>query len=682
MEMDGSVEMYTGQWWSDRIQAYDKKFRNWINAAQKIERLYAHKNMGEKSASALLTSLYSTVEGMLLSQSPIPIVKRRFNTDDKLSRVAEATLQSALKAALDLDDDLEKLGESFMQDFFLVGRGTFWVSLEFPRDRNGDFRVDSDGNMLAPDKSPIEFVSWKDFVHDPFVESELDINKVWVARRKWMTPKSIAETYENEEFLNLSTGINRDLYMSNQLQTPEMDSTDEVDPHAHEVEVFEIWCPDTQTVYHLAHAEAKLLAEEDDPLHLQTFNPCVTGYWKTEPHSLIPIPQYTDVAHIVDELNELEVEIKNTSERLDIRGWVNTQHKGIAQVIEGTGGGKLISVNVPPNVSLNDAVQILDNTPWTNHLTYLHSAQAEREQRIYRSSGIPDIVRGSVHPNEKLGQSQIKAGEAGNRMGTKRGIMARTYRDTMSLKAELISEHYSPNVFRRLSGFDDMEDVKNWTIPKEQQDPENPNGPPIVIDAPVPPEQGILAVKQFLSNEEYRTYKLTFETDATALTDPGTRMTEASEVLSAETAWLEKIVLVYEAQPDLAELMLLGYLDFARKAGLGHATESRAEELLVTLRVRTAQMQQQAEQEGPPEPTMEEQEMQFKFQEMQLKHTEQMQKINSRIQQDELKAEQMRLNLERQRRQGIAESLLAQQEFEYKALINHVNVLKTLRPQE
>ena len=668
-------EKFTGPYWSDQIRKYHHKFKGWIEIANKIERLYAHKNETEKGASSLLASLTNTVEGMLLSQSPVPIVKRRFNTDDKVARIASATLEQALKTAIDLDDDLETLGDSFLRDFFLVGRGTFWVTVDYSRDDNGDIKMNENGEADPPNQSPIEFISWRDYAHDPTVKSQLDFKnkgKGWVARRKWMTPKEAAEQFGDEELMNLRTGMSMDRYADS--RDPDFDYDRQEDPHADEVEIFEIWCYDTKTVYHVAHSEAKILAEEPDPLHLQCFSPSVTGYWKTEPKSLIPIPQYKDIEATVKDLNRIEDEITDTSRQIAIRGVVDTSFEGVAKVVEG-GGGKLIAAKLPSGKSINDAVQILDQSPLTAHLSYLHQAQQEREQRIYRSSGIPDIVRGSVHPNEKFGQSRIKATEAGNRIGAKRGVMARTYRDVLSLKAEIIAEHYSPRVLRLLSGFDSMEDVRNWTVPQEDVDPET--GEPITIEVPVPLEQGILMVKQFLAIEEFRTYKLTFETNATQLVDPQAKKAEALELLEVEGAWGERIVATFEHQPEVGELLVLAFLDAARKAGMGHAVESRAEELITAMQARNKQ-QEEGGGEGAPgegEPTPEEQATQ---EETRLKLIAMTQKITDQHREAEIKLMGLQQKMQIERAKGIADLEMAQLQREYEAQSNLVNLLKSL----
>ena len=738
---DDASERYSGEWWQKQIVAYEHKFSKWREKANKIEHLYAHKNDNEKSASSVLTSLMSTVEGMLLSQAPMPIVKRRFNTDNRLSRITAATLEQAAKTALEQDDNLELLGEDSMKDFFLTGFFALWITMDYPRDKQGNVIVDDEGKTF-PTQSPIEHISWKDFYHDPTIESELELKKRgWVARRKWMTPQAIAEGFHNEgreenpsekmffekeRLLNLTTGISRDQYAGQHINTDT--DLEGKGPHTNEVEVFEIWMPENRTVYHLAHADGLVFAEEADPLKLKSFSPAVVGYWKREPHSLIPIPPYVDIEYIVDEVNENEIKLAAEEKRLAVRGYVNKKFEGVAKVIEG-GGGSLVSLSVPADTPLNQAVQVVDNSHQYAYIAQLRATLQELEQRMYRTIGIPDIARGSVNPNETLGQSEIKMGGNDNRMGTKRGVMARTYRDVMSLKAEIIGEQYHPDLLRELSGFDEMEDVKNWmgqqkidpvtgqpamtgeplvdpvtnqTVidpntgqprldpntlrpdididPKEPPEVDPNTGQPITIEVPVPPELGIMAVKEVLASDQRRDYTLTFETDATTITDPATRMAEASEKLGAESAFLEKFAGAYPTAPVIAEIGMMAYADFARQAGLGHAAESRIEELMTKMRAQQAQQEQaaQEQEQGPPQPSPEEQEAQFKQQEHQIKLNDMANKAVSEMQKRQLELQKMAASLQAMKDRNASQMEMAQLKRDYEVKKQQIDLLKSL----
>ena len=688
-EQANEENMYTGPWWAEQIAAYHRKFKSWINDVNNIERLYEHSDSANDDSSSILASLMSTVEGMLLARSPIPIVEQRFKNDDKMAKIASATLGEALKTSIDNDDDgLDQFGELFLNEFFLYGRATGWLTVEFPVDDNGNRIKDKGGNLLPPNKAPIEFVTTRDFAHNPHIQDQLEFKKRgWVARRKWITPRDLAARFDNKEFLNLSTGFNQDTY--EHMQHRDTDSMGE-DPHAKDVEVWEIWCPETKKTYHLAYAQSRLLGTEEDYLHLQQFTPAVTAYWKTKPHSLVPIPQYKDAQKIIGEMNDLRTRITEVTGWIAVRGVIADSFQGAADMMDGE-SGKFVRTNIEGSMDINKAVQVWDITPLTNYLAWLISSLQEREQQLYKNIGIPDIVRGSVHPNEKAKQSEIKAGEAGNRIGTKRAAMARAYRDLLSLKAEIIAEHFSPVVLRRLSGFDSMEMVRNFTVPVEgpQIDPNtgqpqiDPNtGQPIVIEMmqPVPPENLILSVRKFLAIDEYRNYKLIFDTDATVLVDPSTRGKEMMDLINAMGVWGEKIAGVFAAgQTELGEFLSRNFLDAIRKGGVGHAMESHAEEFLTSLheRVLREQQQEQEQEGGPAGPSPEDMEMQFKQQEMQLKFSGMLQSMAQKREEANLKLRQLEQKIAVDQQKGATEIHMMQLRAEHQATQQLIDTLKS-----
>jgi hypothetical protein len=105
-------------------------------------------------------------------------------------------------------------------------------------------------------------------------------------------------------------------------------------------------------------------------------------------------------------------------------------------------------------------------------------------QAIYEVTGIADIMRGSSDPNETLGAQQLKAQFGSSRMKRRQRAIQKWIRDIYKIKAEIIAEHFEPQVLQDMTGDE------------------------------ITPE-----IMQLLRSDKLRSYRIDIETDSTIFED-------------------------------------------------------------------------------------------------------------------------------------------------------------------
>ena len=219
-------------------------------------------------------------------------------------------------------------------------------------------------------------------------------------------------------------------------------------------------------------------------------------------------------------------------------------------------------------------------------ITVLRELLVQRDQVkqvIFELTGVADIMRGASNPNETLGAQQIKAQFGTLRLSPRQNEIQRFARDLMRIQAEIMSEHFTPEMLMMTS---------NMPLPTtEQAQIAAQSGQQ--IDGPT-----IDQVMELLTSDILRAFRVDIETDSTIQADLGFMQQNMARFVEGLGSFMGAIGPAVESgaiPQDVAVDLLTG---FARSFKLG----KQAEDALDRLGQQAEQKRNAPQQEqGPSE---------------------------------------------------------------------------------
>ncbi len=557
-------------WWNAELETAEKATRSWREDARKISNRYTLESRKEAAGifddyiQGRFNILWSNVEIMrtgVYGREPIPVVKRMHRDPDPVARLSSEMLERALKTEMERDERLGcGLDDVLMRstlDLLLTARGVAWVRYE----------PDMEGATVLDERCPVDFVTCGRFLHSPKANWAEVVKDGWVARTVDMTREAgvarFGDVFEQVP-LKEHGGASPD------------DSLD--DGYAEAVgraAVWEIWDAKTRRVVWISRDwQDRVLDELEDPLGLEGFFPCPKPAFGTMGNDkLCPVPDYLQYSRLAEELDEQTGRIDRLTKALRAKGFYDGSLEGIENLLaddndvmvkvdgmhelfgKGSGGGQVTGV-----------VQFLPIAEIAKVLIGLYDARDRTKATLYEVSGISDILRGSVDPREKLGQSRMKSQHAGQRIETKKRVIETFARDLIRMKAEIICEHYDPERIRALSGFDYMPQV----IQLRQSDPNAV-------------EQVFARALSLLRDEKTRGFRVEIETNSTVLADDAEEKEQRIEFLKATGEFLGQSLPVMKEAPEMAPILSQMLLFAVRSFRSGRQLEGVFEETIQRL---------------------------------------------------------------------------------------------------
>ena len=175
------------------IARYDDRFSQWATRVEKVLKRYKDDTTNDIQTSAtvkfnILWSNVQTLSAATFAKLPKADVRRRFQDQDPVGRVASMLLERAIMYELEQYPDYSATLRQCILDRFLGGRGTAWARYE-PHMRALQQGLPVDGVQISDDKdepqeeldyecAPVDYVLWRDFGHDVARTWE-EVNKVW-----------------------------------------------------------------------------------------------------------------------------------------------------------------------------------------------------------------------------------------------------------------------------------------------------------------------------------------------------------------------------------------------------------------------------------------------------------------------------------------------------------------------
>jgi len=608
--------------WLNRITITMEYFKPYFERGDKIVKRYRDERSDSLAVARdrrfnLLWSNVQTLGPAVYAKPPKMNVTRRYHDKDAIARIASMVLERAVTYEMDCSDFDEVMTQG-RDDYLLVARGTAWqryepIIIKVPLTAPDAPQAPEDGSgpapnaptgLLAPappgtegteqqppqpsyqeslagEHAPLDYVHWKDFIHDPAPTWK----KVrWVAARTLLDKDTATKRFGAELAGQLK--YNRRY----QKDDPQSGSKANMPATVDDLTlVWEIWDKSTQQALWLSpDIPTQFLDRRDDPLHLRDFFPCPKPLYATLTNDrLIPVPDYAlyqDQAHQIDELTE---RIALLTKAIAVRGAYDKSNKELANLLNERPENFLVPVDnwaaFAEKGGLKGQISFVPLDQIVGVLDKLTAMRNLLKQDVYEITGISDIVRGASMASETATAQRIKGNFATLRLDDRRKAVSRFARDGLRLTAEVIAEHFEPATIRQISGFDQMTEILERVAQGENADE--------IFDQ----------VMEMLRNDPMRLTHLDIETDSMVEADQAQEQQDRVQFLSAAGSFLQQAVTAGQQLPALVPLLGQMLMFGVRGFKAGRELEDVFETTMAQLERAAAQPPPQAA-ESAPEP--------------------------------------------------------------------------------
>ena len=590
----------TPQYWTMELDSADSTEKEWRERGRKVVSRYRDERNSDSFGAGIykqfniLWANTETLKGALFARMPAPDVRRRYADNNPVTRQVAIVLERALKYGIEAYES-EKPIEAAIEDFLLPGRGVVWVVYEpiIIKETIEVESIDEFGNIamiqeeqerIADQRCYFEYINWEDYRESPARRPE-DIS--WKARRHLYTRDDLIEKgFTNAENIPLNW-------------SPEPDEKKKQSSEVfNRAEIWEIWDKHSGKRYYISKGYDEILAEDDDPYNLEKFFPTPDSLISVRTNDTnVPVPMFTLYQDQADELDRITTRIGNLIEGLKRRGVYDASVPELSHLADAGDNDFVPSENfaqLAAKGGLQAVFQQEDITPISVVLNGLYQQRTQILDTIYQITGISDIIRGSTKASETATAQQLKAQFGSMRMKKTQSQIAEYVRDLFRIKAELIAEHYEPEVLSAMTAL------------------------------PLTPE-----MVQIMQDDKLRGYSIDIESDATIFMDEEEEKRTRIEFLQSFGSYLEKAVGMATQSPQLTPLAFqaLRFLMGAWKVG------RQFEDVIDQTEATIMQQAPQAMQVGP-QPTEAEriamQKMQTEMTKEQLKQQGKLADIQSR----------------------------------------------------
>lgn len=608
------VDVKSAAKWNKAIKASQPK--EFEERGDKIVKRYrddrASANKGESKYNILWSNI-RTLMPAVYGKKPNAEAARRHKDTDPVARTAAEILERCLQYEIDFYDDYDSAIKNALLDRLLPGRGVAWVRYEQDDTllsddvEAGDKAEDDHTEDITPTPStgkqctPVDYVFWKDYRHN---EARTYEELTWQAKRVYMGRdegvKRFGKMFNKVELTHVPKGLEK--------------STEAEKNQARKAKVWEIWNKPTKTVIWIAEDFEEILDEKADPLELDNFWPCPKPLFATlTTDSLVPVADFIMYQDQAKELDTLTARIKNLAEACKLVGVYDSTQKAVGRMLDEGVENTMIPVATwaafGEKGGLAGAMDFLPLDMIIKTLHELYTARDQCKQVIYEVTGLSDIIRGASVASETATAQQIKSQYASLRLKDMQNDVARFASDLLRIKAQIMTNLYSPETLLEMSGIEQTSDGED-------------------------PEQVQAAVK-LLKTDSMRSYRIEVASDSLIEIDEQGERDSRLQFLEASTAFLEKAAQMPPVlAPLMGELLMFGVKGFksartiegAFDEAMKNLSEPQQPQQDPKMLEQQQQMQQQLQKQG---------------QELQ-KLTQDNQKLTQTTQQDALQMQQLK----------------------------------------
>ncbi len=610
---DKRTPVQISKYWQEQLELAKKDRQNFLDDGKKVVKRFKSGRDALRSKTKRLNILYSNTEVLrasLYGKSAKPDVRRRFGMEDKAAGSVASILEKALVYCAEAYNS-DKQIELGVLDYLLPGRGV--VRIEYEPTISADPVT---GQQFITDQRVEEkYWHWQDFLHMPARTWDDILTNGWVSFAHRMTRAELVENFGdvgNEAPLNWMPDI--------------VDKKDAPDS-LKKAEVFEIWDVNDRKRYWIVEGFEKPLRVDPDPYGLEQFFPLPEppAYYATT-DSIIPEPEFHIYQDQADDLDEITARISRLTRALKRRGVYDQSVKELSKLANAADNQFIAVENyqaLATKGGLQAAFQSEDISIIATVLLQLYQQKDMLVSAIWELCGISDIMRGQTQASETLGAQQLKAQFGSQRLKRRQRAVQKWVADLLKLKAEIIAEHFQPEVLQQMTG--------------EQITPD---------------------IMQILRSDKLRAYRIDVETDSTVFEDAEEERNTRAALVTAVSQFITAWGPIVGASPPLApvafELLKFGLGAFKATRGIEDAIEQAQGMLEQEAAVKKAK---------GPEPSPEEKKMMLEAQQADKAHQLETAKAQNDAQ---LKREEMQSKTENERQKAMIDIEVKKAELQIK----------------
>ena len=408
--------------WQEKISNAEKKYADYYRLVKKTREFYKDARTGSEHLKSghynLFWSSIETLKPFLYFKQPTVHIERQNKTSSPAQKMACRILEKALNWSL-AQTDFDSTVKYARNDFLISGAGILWEHYEPQFETLGeDMEMKIGENVVSQYVDPTCFLADCDNVG---IWEDVS----WIARKTYMSPKEIKDMFGKEALSALA------------LLSSKEDKKN--------LCVYEVWDKNEKKVYWFEKNSSKFLKISEDPLHLKGFFPCPKPLFATLTNdSIIPVPDYTLIRELLDELNGVNQRMKMITQAFKISGAYDSSFPDLVNILEKE--NTLVAVQDFIKLKENGGLRgIVDFMPLEQYVTAL-SQLAERRQdimnQIYEITGVSDIMRGNSNAAETATAITKKTNFGTLRNQDRQNEMQRFIRDLYRIKAEMIAEMF------------------------------------------------------------------------------------------------------------------------------------------------------------------------------------------------------------------------------------------------
>lgn len=609
------------KFWDQQINAALIHERRWRVEAADVENLYfgGEQDPGTLQAgssvnqitdtNALIHSNIEVLKPLLFSETPQPVVRRRFRGDgrvDQTDLMAAEAGQRLAQYLLDTEPFDAAMGR-VRDDWLLTDRGAGRVIYQAD---TSEITLDS-GETLpvkTSERVSVRSIEWRRLVLAPGYAWE---DMPWIAFEIPMSKRKVAKRFGADvaEQINFSqTG----LVGKSLAETDDEYSRDGIDVAGETgarsqspfdtAPIWEIWDrEEREVIWWTPNYTGGVLDKTDDPLELEDFFPMprpLLGVTKGD--SMTPRPSVKYYERRAQEVNLASRKLRTILDAVSVSGLFPGQMQDeVRKLLDGTNTMIPIEswIKLMEKGGTNNIIQWLPLQHMIAAIQALITLREQSKHAMFEASGISDIMRAQGNPNETATAQQIKGRYAGLRLSDRQRKMAIYARDMLRLMVEIAVEHFDTEYIADLTGLDlPMTEMEREAMIAQQQamqaefqrlsqmhqmmaqavEAGQMEGP--IPPAPEPPKEEKIPetswelVHDRLRSDYGRKISVTIETQSTVLADEQADKEARIEFLSAFSKFVSELApLAGSGQFDyktVKELLLFGVRGFPKSRTL------------------------------------------------------------------------------------------------------------------
>lgn len=449
--------------WLNEISDAKKREKDYRKEGERILKIYG----GEKKNEVPFNILYSnteTLEPALYSNTPRPVVQRRFKDEDPLGKASAHAGQRGLEFLLDTNVEGYETFDDGMNaavlDALLPGRGITCIKYDY---KEGELTGSVDDGTPTPEG--VE--------PTPYKTSELvcidtrSWNRVYFGYAKkwskvpWIAYEEHIDKTESERLFGAE--IAAKLVYTDNDDAERGEQHDDNDDEKHKGErktvcVYQIWDKETKKIRYISAQYADgYLKVEDDPLGLTGFFNCPRPLqFLRKSNDLMPVALYALYENQARELNNITRRINTIVGAIKAKAIYDSTLATDLDALMKADDTTMVPSDQTASLSAEKGLQ---NAIWfwpveklIEVLAQLYIARDACKKVIFEISGLADIMRGQSNASETLGAQEIKQSWGRLRLKRIQKEVQRYTRDLLRMMLEVAASKFSEETWAKMTG--------------------------------------------------------------------------------------------------------------------------------------------------------------------------------------------------------------------------------------